>query len=137
MNNLNKILAIIPFISIVSACGQECPISEKSETGNIGNYRLSANFFTYKDEKVVVAYSNIPWEVFTNPHMLSGVTKTYWQITEKKDNQILMTGVTDPSLATFYSSSNGFMKSVSSKKNIVEELRNNGMIDDCFKKFEQ
>lgn len=137
MNNLKKILLMFPFILTLSACGQECPVPEKSESGNMGNYRLSANFFTYNNEKVVVGYSNIPWDVFKNPHMLSGVTKTYWQITENKENQILMVGVADPSVASLYVSNNGFMKAVSSKKNIIEELLKNGMVDDCFKNYQE
>lgn len=136
MRILNKVFYCIFAALIISGCKTECPIAENSETQDNGPYRLSANFFNYKDEKVVVSYSNVPWEIFTRTDFLSGITKKYWQITEKKDDQIFMIGTTDPSLATFYSSHNGFMRAVTSKKTIVEELQNKGIIDDCFKNFE-
>ncbi len=135
MNIIKKTLLFFSFVTTFSFCayGNDCPVIDDSETESFGDYKVTVKGFTYKNEKVAVLLSDIPWEVLLNSGLLTGITKQHWRIIEKQDNRILMEGTEDPSIVSLYTPNGGFMYSLSSKRPIVEELDNSAMVNDCFK----
>lgn len=121
-----------------AACAEEhqCPVVTGSDVSRHGNYHWMFNTYEYKDQKLAVIHTNMPWRMFQSDMFLSSfLGSAHMQIEANTGDTIVMSSIDGvATIAIWQPDNTGFSKGYISSYEVIEDITN-GKLDGCFNKF--
>lgn len=138
----NLLFAAITSMALLlgtTACAEEiqCPAVTGSELSRHGNYNWMLNTYDYKNQRLIVVHTTMPWRLFQSDMFLSSfLGSARMQIEANTGDTIVMSSIEGaPMVAIWQPDSTGFSKGYLGSYETVHDIANSNELKGCFTKF--
>lgn len=122
-----------------TACAEEvqCPTVTGSELSRHGNYNWMLNTYDYKNQRLIVVHTTMPWRLFQSDMFLSSFLGAARMQVEANTGDTIVTSSIEgePIVAIWQPDITGFSKGYIGSYETVQDVTNSNELQGCFKKF--